>query len=163
LSANFFKTVVPEEHRGTYEEMRSWLLEHNIIGDNADPFGLGYRIPTQGQSSIFVFQVADIIPEQHGDVIVVPPEFTAQTGSDFDVDKLFLATFAYEDGEFSEIDDDLYEYYTTGKGNVEELCKKVGAYWKTDFKKLDLKESDEPYYKDRSKFYKNKARQKEAL
>jgi hypothetical protein len=64
LGMNFFKAVVPEEFRSDYKKMRDWLVEHNIIGDNSKPFGLGYRIPTQGQSSIFTFQVADVLPEQ---------------------------------------------------------------------------------------------------
>jgi hypothetical protein len=63
------------------------------------PFGVGYRIPTQGLSSTFAFTVADVLPEWVGDTIIVPREFTAQTGSDFDVDKLFLATLSYKNGE----------------------------------------------------------------
>lgn len=83
LSANFFRAIVPKEHRGSYESMRNWLLDNNIIGNNSKPFGMGYRIPTQGQSSMFVMQVADIIPAQSGDIIITPREFTSQTGSDF--------------------------------------------------------------------------------
>ena len=59
-------------------------------------FGVGYRIPTQGMSSTFAFTVADILPEVSGDVIIVPREFTSQTGSDFDVDKIFLATKEFD-------------------------------------------------------------------
>ena len=69
------------------------------------PFGIGYRIPTQGMSSMFSFIVADVLPEQSGDLIVVPREFVAQTGSDFDVDKLYIATYAYDkDGNRLSID-----------------------------------------------------------
>lgn len=74
----------------------------SIIGEEMSkpkPFGIGYRIPTQGMSSMFCFTVADVLPEQVGDLIIVPREFTAQTGSDFDVDKLYLATLAYKKGE----------------------------------------------------------------
>lgn len=95
LSLNFFKEVVPKEFQETPKQMRDWLLENNVIGENSKPFGVGYRIPTQGMSSMFSFQVADVLPEQVGDLIIVPREFTAQTGSDFDVDKLYLATFSY--------------------------------------------------------------------
>lgn len=166
LGMNFFKAVVPEEFRSDYKKMRDWLVEHNIIGDNSKPFGLGYRIPTQGQSSIFTFQVADVLPEQQGDVIVVPYEFTAQTGSDFDVDKLFLATFSYTDGQLDTIEDDLYKYYTEGIGNTKDLCKKYNLYdplpkWNTKNKNDHY--TDEEYYEDRSDFDKNEKRQKKAL
>ena len=60
------------------------------------PFGIGYRIPTQGLSSTMSFIVADVLPEQVGDAIIVPDEFTAMTGSDYDVDKLYIATYAYD-------------------------------------------------------------------
>ena len=49
---------------------------------NPMPIGIGYRIPTQGMSSMFGFICADVLPEQSGDLIIVPREFTAQTGSD---------------------------------------------------------------------------------
>ena len=70
-------------------------------------FGVGYRIPTQGMSSTFAFRVADVLPEQAGDVIIVPREFTAQTGSDFDVDKIYLATMSFKNGVLEEIEGDL--------------------------------------------------------
>ena len=82
LSANFFKSVVPKEYQTDYNTMRQWLLDNNIIGDNAKPFGVAYRIPTQGVSSTIAMHVADILPEQAGDLIIVPREFTKQTGSD---------------------------------------------------------------------------------
>lgn len=113
LSMNFFKAVVPDNYQGSYSQMRQWLIDHDIIKgtkkdgtkSNPNPFGVGYRIPTQGMSSMFAFTVADVLPEQSGDLIVVPTEFTAQTGSDFDVDKLFLATMSYtKDDENSTLD-----------------------------------------------------------
>lgn len=96
LSTNFFRSVIPEEYQTDYTTMRNWLIEHNIIGNNAKPYGVGYRIPTQGLSSTFSFIVADVLPEQTGDTIVVPDEFTAMTGSDFDIDKLYIATYSYD-------------------------------------------------------------------
>ena len=81
---NFFRAVVPQEYQTDYATMRKWLMDNNIIGPNAKPFGVGYRIPTQGMSSTFGFVVADVLPEISGDLIIVPREFTAQTGSDFD-------------------------------------------------------------------------------
>ena len=72
--------------------MRQWLIDNDVINgtksdgtqSNPKPFGVGYRIPTQGMSSTFGFIVADVLPETSSDLIVVPTEFTAQTGSDFD-------------------------------------------------------------------------------
>jgi hypothetical protein len=109
LSMNFFKQVLPDDiKKKPFVEQKRWLIDHDFIkgtktdGSQSDPkpFGVGYRIPTQGLSSMFAFTVADVMPESVGDLIIVPREFTAQTGSDFDVDKLYLATFAYKDGKY---------------------------------------------------------------
>ena len=96
LSMNFFRHVIPQKYQTDYATMRKWLLDNNVIGANSEPFCVGYRIPTQGMSSTFGFVVADVLPEISGDLIVVPREFTAQTGSDFDVDKIYLATYSYD-------------------------------------------------------------------
>lgn len=96
LSMNFFRHVVPKKYQTDYTTMRKWLLDNNVIGPNAKPFGVGYRIPTQGMSSTFAFVVADILPPTSGDLMVVPAEFTSQTGSDYDVDKIYIATYSYD-------------------------------------------------------------------
>lgn len=96
LSTNFFRDVVPKEFQKDYVTMRNWLVKHGVIGNNSKPYGIGYRIPTQGLSSTFSFIVADVIPAHTADTIVVPDEFTAMTGSDFDIDKLYIATYSYD-------------------------------------------------------------------
>ena len=99
LSENFFKDILPENLKdASFKAKRDWLMSKGIIGNDATPYGIGYRIPTQGLSSMFSFTVADIMPTTIGDTIIVPEEFTAMTGSDFDVDKLYIATYAYRDG-----------------------------------------------------------------
>lgn len=50
--------------------------------------GIGFRIPTQGLNSVDFFVVKNFLPEQMGDVVVLPSEITAKAGSDFDIDKL---------------------------------------------------------------------------
>jgi hypothetical protein len=104
LSTNFFRHVVPASVRKQgYTAIREWLIEKNIIGQNAKPYALGYRIPTQGLSSTASLKVTDVLPEFMGDVIVVPNDFTAMTGSDFDIDKLYIVTGYYDkDGNYLE-------------------------------------------------------------
>lgn len=108
LSENFFRDILLEELKNaSFYNKRKWLIDNGIIGSRivdgveveSKPYGIGYRIPTQGLSSMFSFQVADIMPTTIGDTIIVPEEFTAMTGSDFDVDKLYLATYTYKDGK----------------------------------------------------------------
>jgi len=56
---------------------------------------MSYRIPTQAASSIGALRFVDVLPIVR-DTIVLPKEFTAQTGSDFDIDKLYMSTLYYE-------------------------------------------------------------------
>ena len=105
LSIDFFKHIIPEGL--SFEKARQWLIDNKIISgrlkdgtwSDADASIVGYRIPTQAQSSIHALRVVDVI-EAVNDTIVLPTEFTKITGADFDIDKLFLSTFFYKrDGE----------------------------------------------------------------
>ena len=84
ISINLFRHVIPDYDNLTFKQAREWLIMHNLIGDSAKPIAIGYRIPTQGLSSIAGLHIKDVLPANVGDMIVLPDEFTTQTGSDFD-------------------------------------------------------------------------------
>lgn len=50
---------------------------------------VGARIPNQGHNSMLPIEVVGFIPENMGDLIIVPSAITKQMGADFDVDKLY--------------------------------------------------------------------------
>jgi ribosomal protein S17 len=50
----------------------------------------GVRIPTQGPNSLVAATVAEFLPEFAGPTIILPTEIVSQSGSDFDIDKLFM-------------------------------------------------------------------------
>ena len=61
----------------------------------------GFRIPTQGLNSMGYLEIVGFLPEEAGDLLIAPPEFTKQMGSDFDIDKLYsylYSTFLTKDG-----------------------------------------------------------------
>ena len=63
------------------------------INDRIDPKLLqviGYRIPNQGMSSNDPLQVVGILPPTMGDTIVGYTEIPTKTGSDFDIDKMYV-------------------------------------------------------------------------
>lgn len=107
-----------------YKEVKPIKTQSNPM-----PIGIGYRIPTQGMSSMFGFICADVLPEQSGDLIIVPREFTAQTGSDFDIDKLFIAMMSYTDGVYDDLTKEQYdkiqEIYKDKqiRNKAKEICK----------------------------------------
>ena len=52
--------------------------------------GVAFRIPTQKQNSIDVFEIAKFLPEGYKDSVVIPSELVMKAGSDFDIDKLSI-------------------------------------------------------------------------
>lgn len=95
VSINLFKHIIPDYERMTFREARQWLIDHEVIGDKATANAIGYRIPTQSVASISALRFVDVFPEIMGDTIMLPEDFTKLTGSDFDIDKLYVARFAY--------------------------------------------------------------------
>lgn len=89
-----YKTKL-EKRQLSFEEARQWLIDNGIIGENAKANILAYRIPTQAQSSIHALRCVDVIPVVN-DTVILPEEFTKITGSDFDIDKLFLSGLNYK-------------------------------------------------------------------
>lgn len=84
ISINLLKHIIPGYEKMSFMEARQWLIDNSIIGtgDDVKPAALGYRIPTQGLSSIAGMRITDVLPPVVGDTIILPDEFTAQTGSD---------------------------------------------------------------------------------
>lgn len=51
---------------------------------------IGYRIPTEDKYSMIPIKIKGFLPRQVGSVIILPEEITTTTGSDFDVDKIYM-------------------------------------------------------------------------
>lgn len=113
ISIDYFEHIIPEGM--SFDQARKWLFDNKIIGNRSDVKAntIGYRIPTQAQSSIHALRFVDVLPVVK-DTIILPREFTKVTGSDFDIDKLYLASLAYDvkDGKASrEFSQDKKQYY----------------------------------------------------
>lgn len=63
---------------------------------------IGYRIPTEDKYSMQPCRVKSFLPRNAGEVVMLPKEITWMSGSDFDIDKLYVEAKAYDfvDGEF---------------------------------------------------------------
>ena len=126
LSINFFDDVIQEAKRNkikgydfdNFEDQRRFIL------DNKELFALSYRVPTQGQNSTIPVEIVDLVPSLNGSMIQFPSGITALTGSDFDIDKMFLARYNYEvvNGKMQKV-----KYY------INEVMNNINS---TDSKKL---------------------------
>ncbi len=83
-----------ERHTRSFDEVRQYLIDQGVIGPNAKTNILAYRIPTQAQASTHALRCVDIMTVVN-DTVMLPAEFTRVTGSDFDIDKLFLTGINY--------------------------------------------------------------------
>jgi len=117
VSVKLFKNILPKGLNFTQQQ--AFLKEELKL--------LGYRIPTQGQNSVVLLKVVDVLRESSGDVIQLPLEFTKLTGSDFDIDKLYVARYnyksdknGYEKIEFSKETDEA-SAYVRYRDKIEEL------------------------------------------
>lgn len=88
-------------------DIKKFLKEDGTLDTEKIPVELlrmiGARIPNQGHNSMLPIKIVGFLPEEMADVIVVPNGITAQMGSDFDVDKLYVyqRPYLYEDGKLS--------------------------------------------------------------
>ena len=132
LSIDFFANIIPENL--SFEEAKQWLIDNKVISgrlkdgtwSNADASIIGSRIPTQAQSSIHALRCVDVLPVVR-DTIILPKEFTKITGSDFDIDKIFLSTVHYKKNDVKDI-----------SGNI--LSRTISK---------EFKEDSEEYYANR--------------
>lgn len=100
VSINLFKSLIPNYKNLTWQQKVEYMKKQDLEI-------LGYRIPTQGQNSTVALKIVGVLPEQSGDSIILPSEFTALTGSDFDIDKLYVMRKNYThdaDRNIKEID-----------------------------------------------------------
>lgn len=67
---------------------------------------IGYRIPTEGKQSICAMKVVGFTDDAQGSTIVVPDDWVAQTGSDFDIDSVYGIqhnTYIDKDGDIQKV------------------------------------------------------------
>ena len=79
---------------------------------------VGYRIPTEGKQSIAKMRVVGFIDDALGSTIVVPNEWVAQTGSDFDIDSVYgiqHSTYIDENGKIQQ--------YNGGEKSAEDMTR----------------------------------------
>lgn len=129
-----------QEEGGKITQMEVYLPNYfkGKVPENLDPRfmeAIGFRIPTQGFSSIDSIKIKGFLPESAGELVVVPSEIVAKAGSDFDIDKLniYLPNFYYDEHNvpvYIEYSDNLEKAWTEyadvqQRKLIEKLFKKV--------------------------------------
>ncbi|MGK0464758.1 MAG: hypothetical protein ACJAX4_000019 [Clostridium sp.] len=85
---------------------------------------VGYRIPNQGMASNDTLEIVGILPASMGDSIIGYDGIPSKTGSDFDIDKMYIMgpnlMYNKKEGTFEILNDENKKFYK-GKKNVNKL------------------------------------------
>lgn len=82
---------------------------------------IGYRIPTEDKYSMIPIRIKGFLPRQVGSVIILPEETTTTTGSDFDVDKIYMMYHSLKFKNFYNIKDAWDDFYKSHPDIVESI------------------------------------------
>jgi hypothetical protein len=93
-----FKKLLEHKHKDgnkikTLERLNEMLKDEKWLNtDNNRKMATiaGVRIPVQGLNSVEFMEVYEFLPENAGNMIILPADIVAKSGSDFDIDKLSL-------------------------------------------------------------------------
>jgi len=113
----------------SYEQLKKAIAENKIdkeIFRNV----IGYRIPNQSISSNDSMEIVGILPPNMGDTAIVYHEITAKTGSDFDIDKMYLMMPNFKlnkDNSVNYIIDAEQDTNITSKGQQNKLIELMGS------------------------------------
>ena len=96
ISASIISKYIPNYKDYSAKELFvSYQGGDPIINKELQENIIGYRIPNQGLSSNDALKIIGLLPEENGDTIVAYTGITTKTGSDFDIDKMFLMLTNY--------------------------------------------------------------------
>jgi len=113
----YAEIFVPSFFRGV--DLKQYVDKNGFLDTSKiDPElleAIGYRIPTQGFSSMVRLKVVGILPEVAGDLVIVPAAMVTQMGSDFDVDKLYVHRYNYYVNKEGKIKKDTYKLQIGGE------------------------------------------------
>lgn len=89
---------------------------------------IGYRVPTEDKYSMAPLYIKGFLPQQNGSAIMLPAEITTLSGSDFDVDKMYIMLPEFRILDRYRIKDAWGDFYTdpANADIVEEIDRNIG-------------------------------------
>lgn len=156
---SFFKDAkgnlinLKEQKNGEYRYINETDSGFSLKEDMFDPETLntfGFRIPTQGHSSMASMEIVGFSDPSVGELVIAPGDFVRRMGSDFDIDKLYL--YRYAIGK-SEVDAEAKAKFEDAKKRLErfkdnydvdalfESVKNAAGKYRNRFDESDFKDT----------------------
>ena len=92
LAIAYLECYMPAYSREFYEpfmDPNTHQLDVTKLPDDLRKL-IGYRVPTEDKYSMAPLYIKGFLPQQNGSAIMLPAEITTLSGSDFDVDKMYI-------------------------------------------------------------------------
>ena len=115
------------------EAIEAGIIQGTIIDKEKGLFeseqlkAIGYRIPTEDKYSMIPLMIKDWVPAAAGEAIIMPAEITQQTGSDFDIDKMYIMVKSFKKVNKSGLNKKAFK---------EKVIKQAKRHYKNDKNKL---------------------------
>jgi len=127
LAAEFNNYLKENQASIAYFECYVPIYDERFVADFADEKGnidinkikqacpelldmVGYRIPTEAKYSMVPIRIKGFLPRTAGEGIMLPAEITTLSGSDFDIDKLYLMRYSFNRQEVKDKGGFIYDY-----------------------------------------------------
>lgn len=103
---------------------------------------IGYRVPTEDKYSMAPLYIKGFLPQQNGSAIMLPAEITTLSGSDFDVDKMYIMLPEFNIRKLYNIKGAWDDFYLNNPDIVDEIDRNLGEAL-TQFIKEQTEDWDE--------------------
>lgn len=103
---------------------------------------IGYRVPTEDKYSMAPLYIKGFLPQQNGSAIMLPAEITTLSGSDFDVDKMYIMLPEFNIKKLYNIKGAWDDFYLNNPDIVDEIDRNLGEAL-TQFIKEQTEDWDE--------------------
>lgn len=92
LAIAYLECYIPAYSREFYEPLMDPVTHQLDVTKLPDGLRklIGYRVPTEDKYSMAPLYIKGFLPQQNGSAIMLPAEITTLSGSDFDVDKMYI-------------------------------------------------------------------------
>ena len=128
LSIAYLECYMPAYSREFYEPLMkegTHELDINKLPEDLRKL-IGYRVPTEDKYSMAPLYIKGFLPQQNGSAIMLPAEITTLSGSDFDVDKMYIMLPEFTIRKLYNIKGAWDDFYINNPDIVEEIDRNLG-------------------------------------
>ena len=144
LSIMYIECYMPAYSRKFYEPLMDPVTHQLDVTKLPDDLRklIGYRVPTEDKYSMAPLYIKGFLPQQNGSAIMLPAEITTLSGSDFDVDKMYIMLPEFNIRKLYNIKGAWDDFYLNNPDIVDEIDRNLGEAL-TQFIKEQTEDWDE--------------------